>query len=199
MKPSFFGVLDVYVLVCRLFETGRTEPRRVPFLEILEARGFTRIPITDTERLGGDLNVVVTQRGRTAIAPVTRRHQEFLKFLRRLDRAFPRDLTLHGILDNYGTHKHATVRKWLAAHPRFRLHFTPTSTSWLNLVESWFSKLTQQRLRRGVFCSVEELVAAIDDYLTHYNVNPKPFVWSTTVNAILDKVRKCKVILGTDH
>ena len=127
------------------------------------------------------------------------RHQEFLKFLRRLDRAFPRDLTLHVILDNYGTHKHATVRKWLAAHPRFRLHFTPTSASWLNLVESWFSTLTQQRLRRGVFCSVEELVAAIDDYLTHYNVSPKPFVWSTNVNAILDKVRKCKVILGTDH
>ena len=79
------------------------------------------------------------------------RHQEFLKFLRRLDRAFPPDLTLHIILDNYGTHKHEAVRKWLAAHPRFKLHFTPTSSSWLNLVESWFSKLTQQRLRRGVF------------------------------------------------
>ena len=127
------------------------------------------------------------------------RHQEFLKFLRRLDRAFPRDLTLHVILDNYGSHKHATVRKWLAAHPRFKLHFTPTGASWLNLVESWFSKLTQQRLRRGVFRSVEELVTAIDDYLSHYNADPRPFVWSTTVDTILDKVKKCKVILGTDH
>ena len=120
------------------------------------------------------------------------RHQEFLKFLRRLDRAFPPDLTLHIILDNYGTHKHEAVRKWLAAHPRFKLHFTPTSSSWLNLVESWFSKLTQQRLRRGVFCSVQELVAAIKDYLTHHNANPKPFVWSTTVETILGKIRKCK-------
>lgn len=127
------------------------------------------------------------------------RHQEFLKFLRRLDRAFPRDLTLHVILDNYATHKHKAIRKWLAAHPRFKLHFTPTSASWLNLVESWFSKLTQQRLRRGIFCSVQELVAAIKDYLAHHNEDPKPFVWSTTVDAILEKVGKCKVILGTHH
>jgi transposase len=127
------------------------------------------------------------------------RHQEFLKFLRRLDRAFPPDLTLHIILDNYGTHKHEAVRKWLAAHPRFKLHFTPTSSSWLNLVESWFSKLTQQRLRRGVFCSVQELVAAIKDYLTHHNANPKPFVWSTTVETILGKIRKCKAIIETYH
>ena len=84
------------------------------------------------------------------------RHQEFLKFLRRLDRAFPRDLTLHVILDNYATHKHEAVRHWLAAHPRFELRFTPTGASWLNLVESWFSQLTQRRLRRGVFCSVPE-------------------------------------------
>lgn len=127
------------------------------------------------------------------------RHQEFLKFLRRLDRAFPREITLHLILDNYATHKHEAVRKWLAAHPRFRLHFTPTGASWLNLVESWFSKLTRQRLRRGAFCSVQELVAAIADYLTHHNKDPKPFVWTTTVNAILDKVGKCKVILETHH
>ena len=127
------------------------------------------------------------------------RHQEFLKFLRRLDRAFPPDLTLHIILDNYGTHKHEVVRKWLDAHPRFQLHFTPTSASWLNLVESWFSKLTQQRLRRGVFCSVQELVAAIKDYLRHHNADPKPFVWSTTVGAILDKIKKCKYIPETHH
>jgi transposase len=127
------------------------------------------------------------------------RHQEFLKFLRQLHRAFPRRLDLHLILDNYGTHKHPTVRAWLAAHPRFNLHFTPTGASWLNLVESWFSQLTQKRLRRGVFRSVGELVAAIEDYLQHYNDNPKPFVWTATVDAILKKVGKCKVILGTHH
>ena len=97
------------------------------------------------------------------------------------------------------THKHEAVRKWLAAHPRFKLHFTPTSSSWLNLVESWFSKLTQQRLGRGVFGSVQELVAAIKDYLTHHNADPKPFVWSTTVETILGKIRKCKAIIETHH
>ena len=119
------------------------------------------------------------------------RHQESLKFLRRLvDRAFPPDLTLHIILDNYGTHKHEAVRKWLAAHPHFKLHFTPTGSSWLNLVESWLSKLTQQRLRRGVSCSVQELVAAIKNYLTHHNADPKPFVWCTTVETMLGKDRE---------
>ena len=127
------------------------------------------------------------------------RHQEFLKFLRRLDRAFPPDITLHLVLDNYGTHKHDAVRQWLAAHPRFQLHFTPTGASWLNLVESWFSQLTQKRLRRGAFSSVQELVAAIKDYLKHYNADPTPFVWSTSVDTILKKVGKCKVILGTHH
>ncbi len=127
------------------------------------------------------------------------RHQEFLKFLRQLHRAFPSRLDLHLILDNYGTHKHPTVRAWLAAHPRFTLHFTPTGASWLNLVESWFSQLTQKRIRRGVFCSVDELVAAINDYLQRYNDNPQPFVWTATVDTILEKVGKCKVILGTHH
>ena len=96
--------------------------------------------------------------------------------LRRLDRAFPPDLALHISLDNYGTHNHEAVRKWLAAHPRFKLHFTPTGSSWLNLVESWFSELTPQRPGRGVFCSVQELVAAIKVHLTHHNADPKPFV-----------------------
>lgn len=127
------------------------------------------------------------------------RHQEFLKFLRRLNREFPKSLDLHLILDNYGTHKHPKVRTWLEANPRFKLHFTPTSASWLNLVESWFSQLTHKRIRRGVFRSVRELVCAIEDYLRHYNDDPRPFVWTTTVDAILAKVRKCKVILETDH
>ncbi len=127
------------------------------------------------------------------------RHQEFLKFLRTLHRTFPRRRDLHLILDNYGTHKHPKVRAWLAAHPRFQLHFTPTGASWLNLVESWFSQLTQKRLRRGVFRSVHELVAAIEAYLQHYNKNPTPFVWTATADAILQKVGKCKVILETHH
>jgi len=127
------------------------------------------------------------------------RHQEFLKFLRQLHRAFPHRLALHLILDNYGTHKHPAVRAWLAAHPRFTLHFTPTGASWLNLVESWFSQLTQKRLRRGVFRSVPELIAAINAYLQHYNQTPTPFVWTATVDAILEKVGKCKVILETHH
>ena len=127
------------------------------------------------------------------------RHQEFLKFLRQLHRVFPRRLDLHLILDNYGTHQHPTVRAWLAPHPRFKLHFTPTGASWLNLVESWFSQLTQKRLRRGVFRSVPELVAAIEAYLQHYNEHPTPFVWTATADAILEKVGKCKVILETHH
>ena len=127
------------------------------------------------------------------------RHQEFLKFLRQLHRAFPHRLALHLILDNYGTHKHPAVQAWLAAHPRFTLHCTPAGASWLNLVESWFSQLTQKRLRRGVFRSVPELIAAINAYLQHYNQTPTPFVWTATVDAILDKVGKCKVILETHH
>jgi transposase len=127
------------------------------------------------------------------------RHQEFLKFLRRLDREFPPELDLHLILDNYGTHKHDRVRAWLAKHPRFRLHFIPTSSSWLNLVERWFGKLTDKRIRRGTFHSVDELVQAIQEYLDENNKNPKPFVWTATVNQILAKVQRCKAILETLH
>jgi len=115
------------------------------------------------------------------------RHQEFLKFLRQLDRAFSKNIPLHLILDNYGTHKHPNVTRWLAKHPRFQLHFTPTSSSWLNLVERWFRKLTQKRLRRGVFRSVPELIAVIEDFLALYNLEPKPFVWTASANAIVEK------------
>ena len=127
------------------------------------------------------------------------RHQEFLKFLRRLDREFPPELDLHLIVDNYGTHKHDKVRAWLAKHRRFRLHFIPTSSSWLNLVERWFGKLTDKRIRRGTFHSVDELVQAIQEYLDENNKNPKPFVWTATVDQILAKVRRCKAILETLH
>ncbi len=127
------------------------------------------------------------------------RHQEFLKFLRRLDGEFPPALDLHLILDNYGTHKHPKVRRWLARHPRFHLHFTPTSASWLNLVERWFRELTDKRIRRGVFRSVSELITAIHEFLDTYNEDPKPFVWTASANEILKKVQKSKAILETLH
>jgi len=127
------------------------------------------------------------------------RHQEFLRFLRTLDRELPRGLELHLILDNYQTHKHANVTAWLEQHPRFHLHFTPTSSSWLNLVERWFRELTEKALRRGVFPSVPDLIAAIDAFLEAHNEDPKPFVWTASVAAILEKVGRCKAVLETVH
>jgi transposase len=127
------------------------------------------------------------------------RHSEFLKFLRVLDRAFPRSLDLHLIVDNYGTHTHPNVKAWLEKHPRFHLHFTPTSSSWLNLVERWFRELTQKAIRRGVFPSVPDLIDAIQAYLDAYNENPKPFVWTATVESIVEKVNRCKAILQAAH
>jgi transposase len=127
------------------------------------------------------------------------RHQEFLRFMRRLDREFPPDLDLHLILDNYGTHQHPKVRNWLAKHRRFQLHFTPSSSSWLNLVERWFGELTDKRIRHGTFFSVEELERAIEDYLEENDKQPKPFIWTATVEQILAKVHRCKAILETQH
>ena len=125
------------------------------------------------------------------------RHQEFLKFLRKLDRELPEGLELHLILDNYRTHKHAEVNTWLERHPRFHLHFTPTSSFWLNLVERWFKELTDKAIRRGVFHSVPDLIAAIEDYLEAHNDDPKPFVWTASVDSILEKVGRCKAVLET--
>ena len=105
-------------------------------------------------------------------------HAEWLKFLRKIDRETPKDKTLHLIADNYATHKHPAVQEWLAKHPRFHMHFTPTSASWLNMVERFFRDITTKRLRRGVFTSVPELVAAIDEYVAHHNTKPKPFIWT---------------------
>lgn len=127
------------------------------------------------------------------------RHQEFLKFLRHLDREFPRELELHLIVDNYRTHKHKNVDAWLAKHPRFHLHFTPTSSSWLNLVERWFRELTEKALRRGVFHSVPDLIEAIEAFLAAHNEDPKPFVWTASADAILAKVGRCKAVLETVH
>lgn len=127
------------------------------------------------------------------------RHKEFLKFLRRLDREFPPEQPLHLIVDNYCTHKHDKVKNWLAKHRRFHLHFTPTSSSWLNLVERWFRELTDKRLRRGTFYSVDELITAINEYLQANNEQPKAFVWTASVEQILAKVGRCKAILETLH
>jgi transposase len=127
------------------------------------------------------------------------RHQEYLKFLRKLDRETPKDLDLHLVVDNYATHKHQKVTKWLAKHQRFHIHYTPTSSSWLNLVERWFRELTQKRLRRGNFTGVKELVAAIEEYLAHTNEQPQPFVWTATAQQIIDKLNRCKGISETLH
>jgi transposase len=127
------------------------------------------------------------------------RHQEFLKFLRHLDREFPGDCDLHLIVDNYRTHKHANVNAWLAKHPRFQLHFIPTSSSWLNLVERWFRELTDKAIRRGVFHSVPDLIEAIQNYLDAHNDDPKPFVWTASIDSILEKVGRCKAVLETVH
>jgi transposase len=118
------------------------------------------------------------------------RHQEWLKFLRVIDDVTPPDKSIHLIADNYATHKHPKVQRWLARHPRFRVHFTPTSSSWLNMVERFFRDLTQNRLRRGVFRDVEELVMAIIDYVDKHNGKPKPFVWTAKAADILEKVTR---------
>ena len=115
-------------------------------------------------------------------------HVEWLKFLRQIERETPKDKTLHLICDNYATHKHPVVRAWLAKHPRFNMHFTPTSASWLNMVERFFRDISENRLRRGVFTSVPDLVAAIDQYIAHHNTHPKPFIWTKSARDILQKV-----------
>src|SRR5205085_7509091 len=112
------------------------------------------------------------------------------KFLKLLDAQTPADLDLHLILDNYSTHKHARVQSWLKRHPRLHLHFTPTSSSWLNLIERWFREITDKRIRRGVFHSVKELERAIMDYIANHNDNPKPYVWTAKVETILEKIRR---------
>ena len=116
------------------------------------------------------------------------RHQEFIRFIGTVERSVPAGKVIHAILDNYAAHKHPNVMAWLADHPRWTFHFTPTSCSWLNAVEGFFSKLTRQSLKRGVFHSVDDLEAAITRYVAATNRNPKPFVWTATANAIRTKL-----------
>ena len=123
------------------------------------------------------------------------RHQEFIKFLRLMDKETPADLDLHLIVDNYATHKHPKVKTWLKRHKRFHLHFTPTSSSWLNLVERWFREITDKRIRRGVFRSVKELIATIEDYIEKHNDNPQSLTWTAKAEDILEKVRRARTTL----
>ena len=120
------------------------------------------------------------------------RHQEWIKFLRLIDRETPKNQGIHLIADNYATHKHPEVQAWLGRHPRFTMHFTPTSASWLNMVERFFRDLTQNRLRRGVFRSVADLMTAIDEYLVHHNQDPKPYIWTKSASDILEKVTRAR-------
>jgi transposase len=127
------------------------------------------------------------------------RAKEFIAFLKKVDAETPHDLALHAIVDNSSSHKSPPVKRWLKRHPRFHLHFTPTSSSWINMIERWFREITQKRIRRGTFGSVAELVAAIDEYLKIYNGDPHLFVWTKSADVILAKVARCKEALDTGH
>jgi transposase len=123
------------------------------------------------------------------------RHQEWLKFLGKIDDTVPEDKQIHIICDNYATHKHAKVKRWLELHPRFHVHFTPTSSSWLNMVERFFRDLTQNHIRRGIFKDLEQLIMGIGDYIDGHNKNPKPFIWTAKASDILAKVSRAKAAL----
>jgi len=123
------------------------------------------------------------------------RHQEWIKFLQLIDEQTPAGLDLHLIADNYFTHKTPEVQRWLKRHPRFHMHFIPTSSSWLNLVERWFREITDKRIRRESFSSVERLITTIMDYIAQHNDNPQPLVWTTKAEDILSKVRRARAVL----
>jgi len=128
------------------------------------------------------------------------RHQEFLNFLHHIEANVPKDLAIHLVIDNYTTHKHAKVRRWLAARPRYHVHYTPTYASWLNQVEIWFNIITQKAIRRGTFRSVKDLIEKIKRFVDHYNKHSRPFMWTATADSILAKIeRLCKGIAGTVH
>src|SRR5437016_2654644 len=128
------------------------------------------------------------------------RHQEFLAFLNHLDHNVPAELEAHLIADNYATHKHPRLKAWLARHPRFHLHYTPTYASWLNQVERWFALISHRAIRRGSFRSVRDLVQKIDGFVAHYNTHKRPFAWTATADSIFAKLQRlCKVIYGTQH
>ena len=127
------------------------------------------------------------------------RHQEFIRFLNQVEATVPTGKTVHAIVDNYATHKHPKVRARLARHPRWTFHFTPTSASWLNAVEGFFSALTRRRLKRGVFCSLVDLQAAVNRYVADHNKNPKPFTWTADPDRVLAAIKRGKQVLESLH
>ena len=128
------------------------------------------------------------------------RHQEYLQFLKQVDSNVPPDLAIHVVVDNYATHKHPSVKRWLAAHPRYQVHYTPTYASWLNQVEIWFHIITQRAIRRGTFRSVKALIAKIEQFVSHYNRTSYPFAWTANADSILEKIKRlCQRISGTGH
>jgi len=128
------------------------------------------------------------------------RHQEYLQFLKQVDANVPPDLEIHLVVDNYSTHKHPKVKRWLASHPRYQIHYTPTYASWLNQVEIWFNIITQRAIRRGTFRSVKALIAKIEQFVNQYNRNHPPFVWTATADSILEKVKRlCQRISETGY
>lgn len=141
------------------------------------------------------------EKPRTVIGECTPRHRskDFVRFLNRVDRETPPDLDLHLVIDNLSAHKSPAVKRWLQRHPRFHSRFTPTSSSWLNLVERWFGEITRKPIRRGVYHSVPELIAAIETYLAHDNENPKIFTWTKDADTILAKIKRCKASAGATH
>jgi transposase len=177
------------VLCCDEKIQGQALDRTQPGLPLKKGRAATMThdyKRNGTTTLFAALNVLDGQV--IAQCQPRHRHTEWLKFLRTIDRETPKGKTLHLICDNYATHKHPVVQQWLDKHPRFVMHFTPTSASWLNMVERFFRDITVKRLRRGVFTSVPELVAAIDEYIAHHNTNPKPFIWTKSARDIQQKV-----------
>jgi len=127
------------------------------------------------------------------------RHSEFLQFLEHIDKNVPAKLDIHLILDNYATHKHPAVQAWFGSHPRYHVHFTPTSSSWLNAVERFFSEITVKRIRRGTFRLVRELERAISSFVAEHNSQAKPFIWTKTARTILRKIKNCHAIYGSAH
>jgi len=128
------------------------------------------------------------------------RHQEYLDFLKHVDANVPQELDIHLVVDNYSTHKHPKVKRWLAAHSRYQVHYTPTYASWLNQVEIWFNLITQKAIRRGTFKSVKDLISKIDHFVHHYNTHTRPFLWTATADSILEKIKRlCQCISETQH
>ena len=205
-EPKFWDIVGLYlnppqkalILCCDEKSQVQALDRTQPGLPLKRGRAETMThdyKRNGTTTLFAALNVLDGQ----VIGQCQQRHThvEWLKFLKKIDRETPKAKTLHLIADNYATHKHPVVQEWLAKHPRFNMHFTPTSASWLNMVERFFRDITTERLRRGVFTSVPELVAAIDEYVAHHNNQPKPFIWTKSARDILQKVIRANSRLST--